>query len=384
MSEAQSETPSELRDLDEIVAALDIDSETSYRVHKQPYTARPLREKDRDRSRGSSPTGSSGPPLIDELAQVLYAQFYTRSGSVPQSHDELADRTLVAALSAANSGKGTWEPGWVIQGEAEEGRIPVRKDGLTLWVTSDQLRSRGASTRAGTRCRIRIGKELREMMSGFYIAIGNGDERDEQDEEDRLVRLYFHISPQGAPALISAITNTLNRAQIAFRAKVLNHHSGYPRADAGVLYLDRRNHLRAAPLLPSIYEPVRAHLGGTEPRFTKRLAPGLGLAEDPGTEESFGQHRCRLVAEGLWAAYKAGKQTSEERLAAVCAALERAGLAPQRPYLQPGSVDDYATIEPGEPGGAQPARAPSAGPGPHAHGARQNPRARQGVKRRKR
>lgn len=344
-----------LADLREIIAALDIESESSYRLNKQPQAVRPARPAEK-------------PPLVTELANVLYAHFYTRSGGNPRSHDELADRTLVAALSAANSGKGTWEPGWQIQGEAEEGRIPVRKQGLTLWVTHEQLRSRGASLRPGTRCRIRVGKELREMMTGFYIAIGNGDERDEQDEEDRLVRLYFHISAQGAPALIAAITNTLNRVQIAFRAKVLNHHSGYPRADAGVLYLDRRQHLRAAPLLPGIYEQVRAHLGPTEPRFTKRMAPGLGLAEDPGTEESFGQHRCRLVAEGLWAAFKAGSHTPEARLAAVCATLEQAGLSPQRPYLQPGSVDDYAPLglsaaqpQPQPQARPQAPRAPSAG-----------------------
>ena len=35
------------------------------------------------------------------------------------------------------------------------------------------------------------------------------------------------------------------------------------------------------------------------PAFTKHLAPGLGFAEDPGTiRDSFGTHRCRLLAEG--------------------------------------------------------------------------------------
>lgn len=42
------------------------------------------------------------------------------------------------------------------------------------------------------------------------------------------------------------------------------------------------------------------------PLFTKPLAPGLGLAEDPGDRLSFGQSRCRIAAEGLVRAHAQG------------------------------------------------------------------------------
>ena len=47
-----------------------------------------------------------------------------------------------------------------------------------------------------------------------------------------------------------------------------------------------------------IYAHVEAQLRSEVPAFTKSLALGLGLAESP-ANESFGLHRCRLIADGL-------------------------------------------------------------------------------------
>src|SRR5436305_14389954 len=56
-------------------------------------------------------------------------------------------------------------------------------------------------------------------------------------------------------------------------------------------------------LLVDVYQAVKDNLKPETPLFTKRLAAGLGFAEDPGNGESFGMSRCRIVAEGLWSAY---------------------------------------------------------------------------------
>ncbi len=319
-------------DLRELLAAVVIDSPTQFRIRGEVYQT-------------SGVPGSQEPPLLSELRKALYARLYARSE--PQNagyRDELRNRTLGAELSAANCGKGTWEPGWIIQGPEEEGRIPVRKDQLTLWVTPLQLRSLGNSARTGTPCRIRVGKELRELMPGFYIAIGDGDERSTRDEEGRLVRFYFHVEANGAVTFIRTVTMVLNRAGVPFRAKVVNQLEGFPRADAAVLYLDKRDYKRVAPLLPAMYEPLRPLLRKTVPLFTKRLADGLGLAEDPQTEDSFGQHRCRLVAQGLWTAFSAGRSDDESRMTFLSDAFSAAGLNVAALYLQPGSADDYITL----------------------------------------
>ncbi|HEX4611434.1 MAG TPA: T3SS effector HopA1 family protein, partial [Urbifossiella sp.] len=118
--------------------------------------------------------------------------------------------------------------------------------------------------------------------------------------------------------------------------------NGYGRADAGVLYLERRHTDRLGTALADVHRTVAADLRPEVPLFTRALAPGLGVAEDPGGALSFGQHRCRLAARAAWAAFSRGDADP----AAVCAELLRAaGLDPDRPHLEPGSRDDYA-LEP--------------------------------------
>lgn len=328
-------------DLRAMIDAVAIESATRYRLHGEP------------RDVPAPPSVDAAPadvPLVQQLQTALYTAIYCRRTGRRGPTGDLADRELVHALSAANRGRGTWEPGWIIAGLEEDGRLPVRKDGLTLWVHRGQLRSRGLDAhgqgpggRPGSRCRVRVGKELRELMPGFYVAIGDGDERDERDDDERLVRLYWHVRREGAAALIGAVTGALNPLRIPFRAKVVNFGEGYPRSDAGVLYLDRSVYARAAAVLPRIHDEVRAHLDADVPCFTRPLAPGLGLAEDPGGDESFGQHRCRLVTEALWRGFVDGVD-ADARLGRVTAAFAQAGFDVARLHLRPGSHDDYGSL----------------------------------------
>jgi hypothetical protein len=57
------------------------------------------------------------------------------------------------------------------------------------------------------------------------------------------------------------------------------------------------------------------------------------MAEDPGNGESFGMHRCRLVAEGIVEAFQRGDQTVAGRLAAIAGQFEKAGVRLEAPYL---------------------------------------------------
>lgn len=328
-------------DLRAVLEAVHIDSPTCYRIDGVAREV-PAPEQVDD---------VLAVPLVQQLEREMYSTQYCQWATAERrGPDELGDRELVHALSAANAGHGTWEPGWIVAGPEEDGRIPMRKDGLTLWAQPNQVRNRGLDAqgrgpgrRPGTPSRVRVGKELREIMQGFYFAIGDGDETEERDADEKMVRLYWHVDRDGAADLIRVITTSLNPMRVPFRAKVVNFSAGYPRCDAGVLYLDRRYFPRVASVLPRMHAELAERLGAEVPRFTKPLGPGLGLAEDPENDESFGQHRCRLVVAALWAAFRDGVEEAA-RLGRVCRAFERVGLDPAHPYLQPGSQDDYGTI----------------------------------------
>ena len=226
----------------------------------------------------------------------------------------------------------------------------MTKDDLTLWVGPDGLRACDGRVALGRLCRVRVAKEIRGLIPGYYMAIGDGDADDRGDPEEPMVRLYWHLTAGVAAAYIAATTRHLNTSGVPFRTKVLNDPALYNRADAGVLYFGRRHFSRVRQAVAAILAAVARGLQPDVPLFTKRMAPGLGLAEDPRNGLSFGQHRCELIAHGLWDAFERGEHGRDARQAGLAAAFREAGLDPMHPHLEPGSMDDYSLASPDESG----------------------------------
>jgi hypothetical protein len=289
------------------------------------------------------PAADDEPAFLTALEGELYARFYTRPTTADGRAvgDYLARRDLLSALSAANTGRGTWEPGWKLDHIDEDGRVAVAKDGLTFWVEPSGLRAHSAPIRPGEFCRVLVAKELRSLMPGFYVAIGDGDPDDPRVAPEPLVRFYWHLRPEAAVPYIAAVTGALNACGVPFRTKVLSDPGAYLRADAGVLYLGRRDFRKIGDAIAQIHRTIASGLRPEVPRFTKRLAAGLGLAEDPSNDLSFGQHRCRLVARAAWRSFARNDAGLGRRSEALADEFRAAGLDPTRPYLEPHSTDDY-------------------------------------------
>jgi hypothetical protein len=290
-------------------------------------------------------------PGADQLLRALESELYYRLYSVsaephaPLTEDPAEMLAFLAALSRANTGAGTWEPGWTIGSAPDGSIITAVRDGVVFRVAREHVRTASGSLAPGERCSVRIPKEMRHIMFRFYLALGDAHPRDGDPAQAALVRLYWHLTPAAAIRYIREATGRLNGAGIPFQTKVVSNPRHYDRRDSGVLYLRRVDFDRAAPALKEIYQTVRDGLLPEVPLFTKRLAPGLGLAEDPGNGMSFGQSRCRKAAQGLLQGYEQGLTDSDQRLAAVAAAFRAEGIDPEYPYLEPGSPDRYAIPE---------------------------------------
>ena len=284
--------------------------------------------------------------LAASLANALYFRKYSRGSASqkPLTANTRAARVFVEMLSHANCGTGTWEPGWVVHAEEPDGTLVVRRtrDEILVWATPDRFRSTTGSRTPGTAGRVRVAKELREMMPGFYAVFGDADRNlDVANHDVEVVRFYWHLTSPGALPWIRELTARFNQAQVPFHAKVLSDPATYLRADAGVLYVERADVASALALLPPLHREVVNHLRPTTPMFTKRLAHGLALAEDPGNGSSFGQHRCQLIAEGLVGAFARAEVTLEGRLRSVADRFADAGVPLAKPWLNRGSTDSY-------------------------------------------
>ena len=276
--------------------------------------------------------------LIAQVQSRLYRHFYQLGIAVPAVQDAAAvavseRRDFVHSLSAANQGQGTWQDGWSVVESSETG-VRARRDGITVHVPIERRRDNSGPTIA-----VLMPKEFLKQSPGFYLA--QSDVSLQPQTSDILVRLYWHVTASGARSLVESATSRLNAERVPFHLKVLDSPGAYRRNDAAVLYITKRDLRRASPLLDQIYEDVRHQLDPGEPALTKRLAPGLGLAEDPRNGESFGLHRCRLLAKAFVDAAWQGVDDSSRLIQAVVDHFQAERLDVACPYLNPGSSDDY-------------------------------------------
>jgi hypothetical protein len=216
----------------------------------------------------------------------------------------------------------------------------VTKGGLTLHIDLEQhLGIEERSVEVGDSVAIRMPRNL--VQNGFYMAVSNAG----SDTHPHTVRVYFNLSSEGAVAVMSSLTHRLNETTIPFTFKVLYNPSDYERYDSGVLYFERSNYEKVRQVLASVYTEARSHFRPEVPLFTKQLAPGLGLAEEPDskfeTQESFGMNRCQMVANGLLEAWHQGDNSPEARMKAILEEFSVLGINLQHPYLNAESEDIY-------------------------------------------
>jgi lantibiotic modifying enzyme len=129
--------------------------------------------------------------------------------------------------------------------------------------------------------------------------------------------------------------------------KVLSDPGLYTRADAGVLYVRKRHASRAREAVAEVHKSLGAGLRPEIPLFTRRLASGLAIAEDPANASSFGQHRCKVIALALWRSFSQGDSSREARIGMVATVFKHEGLDPVHPDLGVHSaLEDLAPVIP--------------------------------------
>jgi HopA1 effector protein family len=279
--------------------------------------------------------------LVHTLQTHLYASFYCPGSARPYRPEgdlqpQLGFTPFVQSLSSANTGAGYREPGWLVVRRDDDGQVVVSRDGLTLWARPEEV---AGPAEPGAAVSVLLPKELLRLSPGFYLALGDAAL---DSEATTIVRFYWNLRREGATALVAMLTTALNEEALGFRLKVINDPGGYLRCDAAVLYTSRSDYDRASDIVAATYPAIACHLKPAIPALTKPLAEGLGLAEDPRSAgDSFGMHRCQLLADALVRAHeRAG--SAEARLEDVEARFNEEGISLDRPYLNPGSADDYA------------------------------------------
>ncbi len=292
-----------------------------------------------------------------QLQTFLYGIYYNGSIKIGGNTKELSinqnleNNTFLGVnlefykrLHKSNSGEGYFEPGWLILRQESDGSLAVKRGGLTLHIDRQQhLESSEQYANVGDLVAIRMPRNL--VQNGFYIAVSNAG----ADTYPQTVRIYFNLSPEGAVIVMENLTLQLNKTKIPFTFKVLYDPSDYGRYDSGVLYFERSNYQTVLQVLKNIYVENQFHFLNDIPLFTKLLAPGLSIAEEPNSKfadsESFGTNRCQIIANALLEARQQGDESIEYRMTCIHKHFSLLSIDLQRPYLNANSQDIYTTLD---------------------------------------
>ncbi|CEJ45116.1 T3SS effector HopA1 family protein [Umezakia ovalisporum] len=246
-------------------------------------------------------------------------------------------------LHQNNRGEGYWSNDWLVVKEETDGALAVHKGGLTVHIDRHiHLPPQDNAVNVGNVVAIKLPKNV--VQNGFYMAVGNAAAHGDQ----QIVRIYFNLSPDGAVAVMDGLTTQLNAVPIAFTFKALYNPSDYGRCDSAVLYFDKHNYEAVRPVIERVYTENKSHFGQSVPLFTKLLAPGLALAEEPNSKfterESFGMNRCQIIANALLDAWQQHNDTPAGRLESILKHFSMLEIELQRPYLNPQSEDIFTPL----------------------------------------
>ncbi|WP_017314970.1 T3SS effector HopA1 family protein [Mastigocladopsis repens] len=300
--------------------------------------------------------------LNQRLCRFLYGIYYNASLKRALAPDEDAtnldinqnlenntylgvDVAFYDRLHETNSGEGYLSYGWQVMKEETDGALAVQKEGLTLHIDrAKHLQPEAQTATVGDLVAIKMPKNL--VQNGFYMAVGNATRLNDKGET---VRVYFNLTPPGAVAVMGSLTAQLNAIAIAFKFKALYNPKDYGRYDSAVLYFDKSKYEAVHSVLERVYAEHQSHFQPKVPLFTKLLAPGLAIAEEPNQKfaekESFGTNRCQIVANGLLEAWHKGDNTPEGRMTAIMQQFSLVNIELQRPYLNANSEDMYTPLK---------------------------------------
>lgn len=241
---------------------------------------------------------------------------------------------FVNLLSQNNHSKDRIEQGWTIKNSYANTHVEVVRNAESRIVAYSDLRGQAEGTAAGIGQTVAVffPKEDRNRQPTFYYIFSN----EGMDTSKNLTRIYWNCTSEGAPVLIDAITKKLNYYGIPFLFKCLNHPDLYFRRDAAVLYVEDMLMPLIELLLPEICETMAPYLEEDVPLFSCAYRKGVGIAESPNTQESFGMNRMAVVAEALLQA-AAKKLTPEQTVSEIAAAFLQKGISPAATFLNKGS-----------------------------------------------
>ncbi len=269
-------------------------------------------------------------PIRDESAQNMtlgvHSAFYER-------------------LHTQNAGTGYFDPGWQVLRQEPDGLFAVQKHGLTMHVSRERhLQPSDEPVTIGDKAAVHLPSNRIEQ--GCYVALSNAGSV--KPDHAQIVNLYFNLQSENLGLVMGSLTTALNALNIPFTFKVPYDPEDCNRPDAGTLCIYTAHYDSVYSTLQTLYQSLQPSFHPDVPLFTKCLAPGLALAEQPmdiiTPQETFGLHRFQAIAQGLIVGWRQNLSPAAT-MESVLQSFTEHHIDPSHPYLNVGSEDCYTLLD---------------------------------------
>lgn len=272
------------------------------------------------------------------LGQWLYAAWWCGVDGPLQPPTKAAP-TAYAVLEAARRRTATADPGWLVLAVTDEAVVAANlhtRERATVRSDAVLESSRpGRSPRPGDLVTVLNGASGVDETRAWWWA----STTHQPLPTGPTTRWYVHPATlDAALAAVPLLLGLLGELGIPASLKCPPVAELYGRRDALVVYLPRE---RAEQAEQALVEAGAVELAGLLasdiPPLTRRMVPGIGVADDPGDGLSYGQLRCAQLA------VVAADPDPDTTDAALVARLARLGIAADRPEVLSAPVSRAGT-----------------------------------------
>lgn len=230
------------------------------------------------------------PSATAVLTAWLYGQVHAGNPDVFATASVLPDVEFEHLVRDSLPDPGLLVPVETRQGGGDDGVVELHRVLLRL----------PDGVRAAQRGTVRLPCLRPALSPGFFMFVHDSDTVVGQAP---LVRYYLSSGdPRAALTTWVDCLQALVASGSGFRSKILSRRTAYPRNDALVFYAREED--------PSVLQTLAGVLGSSgEPRpgspLCASVGPGIGMADEPvdlrvgAGRQSYGQHRCAMVAEAV-------------------------------------------------------------------------------------
>ena len=247
-----------------------------------------------------------GLTTISQIAHFLYQYYYNEMDVEDTSLNLQTDPNFEKELAQLFLNKRQKSQQWkVLKIDENPAYLYVQRGGITLFV--DRLKhlpieEEQRNAKKDDLITISFPCQYPNISNGFYSFMS---EYERNTYSTNTVRIYFNLKPSKAVAFTKLLLEKLYFNTIAFEYKVLKYIKTTQRMDTAVLYFNADEYKKIMDILNPLFIASSAYLNAKNSIFHYKLFPGIGLAEEPLHEnktkrESYGTHRCRLLAEAIF------------------------------------------------------------------------------------